>query len=139
LYTVGDSLVREPRDTTRALDRYRIGTVNLATTPHTITVDRNITIDSGDVVYSYRIATYGVNSRKLFVNSADSVIAENIDTLRITFLTKASTATTNWTTMKYCKLEVTARSAGPDRNYKQSADHYRRFSLSTTFRLRNKL
>ena len=97
------------------------------------------TMGSGDAIYAFTTQRFFLNGTNLCLDSNTIVIAENIDTLSITFMDSTMTPTTIWTKMIMAKILVTARSAMPDPAYNGSPDHYYRRTFDITFRLKNKL
>lgn len=93
----------------------------------------------GDVIYSFDKKRYYLNNTDLCLDSDDNVISENIDSLSIEFMDKEYKPTIQWSKMVAAKIVVCARSALPDKNYKEYKDHYHRVKLQYEFRLRNRV
>jgi type II secretory pathway pseudopilin PulG len=92
----------------------------------------------GDALCSFVKKRYFLNGTDLCIDNADNVIAEDIDSLAIAFYDKNGDPTTLWNDMRSAELLVRAKTALPDHRYNEYADHYRRITLTYTFRLRNK-
>lgn len=89
---------------------------------------------SGDRLYSYTTEYYRLADTNLYLG--DMVLAEGIDSVRVSFLNTAGTATNAWHAMRSARLRVVART---DRKQPGlPGDGYRRTSQSLDFRLRNK-
>ncbi|MBN1757913.1 MAG: prepilin-type N-terminal cleavage/methylation domain-containing protein [Chitinispirillaceae bacterium] len=92
----------------------------------------------GDAFCSFIKERYYLSGTDLCLNTTDNIIAENIDSLAIIFYDKGGNTTTRWSDMKSAEILVRARTAHPDPKYDEYDDHYRRVTLTYTFRLRNK-
>lgn len=93
----------------------------------------------GDAIVSYINRHYYLKGTDFCLDNDTNVIAENIDSLAITFLDINGDPTSNWKTMRSVQLYVRARTLLPDMNYNGYPDHYRRMTLTNNFRLRNKV
>ena len=92
-----------------------------------------------DAVYSFTYHRYYLNGTDLCLDSSGNVLAENIDSLKVTFLDSAGTATTKWTKMSFVNLIVESMTNIADNRYNGYADHRRRLKLTYQFRLKNKV
>jgi hypothetical protein len=93
----------------------------------------------GDAVCSFIKTRYYLRGTNLCVDSDENVIAEDLEFLSIQFLDKDYTPTSVWRAMRAAKVVVRAKSALPDKNYKEYNDHFHRVTLTYEFRLRNKV
>jgi hypothetical protein len=73
------------------------------------------------------------------VDSNANVLAENIDSLKISFYTITGSAATTWQTIRSAGLVVEARTSLPDNRYQGYGDHKRRLKLTTKFRVKNRV
>jgi prepilin-type N-terminal cleavage/methylation domain-containing protein len=96
------------------------------------------TFTEADAIVSFVYSHYYLSGTNLCLDNDSNIIAENIDTLEITFLDIDGAPTMNWKNMRSVKLNVCARTSIPDRKYTGHPDHYRRITLHHEFRLRNK-
>ncbi|NLD95332.1 MAG: prepilin-type N-terminal cleavage/methylation domain-containing protein [Fibrobacter sp.] len=97
------------------------------------------TFKEGDVIVSFVKNHYYLNGTDLCLDNDSNIIAENIDTMDITFLDVDGAPTSEWKTMRSVRITVCARTSIPDRKYSGHPDHYRRITLRHEFRLRNKV
>jgi prepilin-type N-terminal cleavage/methylation domain-containing protein len=97
------------------------------------------TFTEGDAIASIIYSHYYKNGTNLCLDNDTNIVAENIDTLAITFLDVDGDPTRSWNNMRSVKITVCARTSLPDRKYKGYPDHYRRIILHHEFRLRNKV
>lgn len=97
------------------------------------------TFTEGDAVASFVYSHYYLNGTNLCLDNDTTIIAENIDTLSITFLDTKGTPTMSWKNMRSVKMSVCTRTSIPDKKYTGHSDHYRRITLHHEFRLRNKV
>jgi prepilin-type N-terminal cleavage/methylation domain-containing protein len=95
----------------------------------------------GDGLYSFCSQSYYLKGANLCLNSDTNVMAENIDSLKITFMDSAGTSTTIWSKIMSAKLVVEATTSVPDNRYVNPPwnDHRRRLNLTYQFRLKNKV
>jgi prepilin-type N-terminal cleavage/methylation domain-containing protein len=95
----------------------------------------------GDGLYSFCSQRYYLKGANLCLNSDTNVMAENIDSLKITFMDSSGTSTTSWNLMKSVMLVVEATTSVPDNRYVNPPwnDHRRRLNLTYQFRLKNKV
>jgi type II secretory pathway pseudopilin PulG len=116
---------------------YGIDTVS---NPDTIYLVNSKAFNPGDYIFAAKDRSYFLYNKMLCMDSKDNVIAENIDSLDIRFFDKSNVQTTNWSTMRYCKLFVRGRTAHKDGNYKDPVfkDGYHRTSMSMQILIRNK-
>jgi type II secretory pathway pseudopilin PulG len=94
---------------------------------------------AGDALCSFVKKRYFLSGANLCIDDPDLVIAENIDSLAISFLDKDGNLTASWPDMHSADLLVRTRTAHPDAKYNGYPDHYRRVTLTYRFRLRNKM
>ena len=94
-----------------------------------------------DVIFSYSLRHYYLNGTDLCLNNDTNVLAENIDSLKIFFKTKAGAVPTDWKVMYYDSIAVCAKTSQPDFGYSNPPlnDHKRRIWLTNVFRMKNKL
>lgn len=92
-----------------------------------------------DGICSFVYSHYYLKNLNLCLNNDTTVIAENIDSLTVTFIDRSGNNTSNWKNMRSAKIYVRARTARPDNGYKGYSDHYHRVVLTNEFRLRNKI
>jgi len=97
------------------------------------------TFTEGDAIVSFVYSHYYLNGTNLCLDNDSNIIAENIDTMEITFLNVDGDPTVNWKSMRSAKIKVCARTSIPDSKYTGHSDHYRRITLRHEFRLRNKV
>ncbi|MDB5104406.1 MAG: hypothetical protein JWP91_2095 [Fibrobacteres bacterium] len=90
--------------------------------------------NSGDQIYAFTREDYDLNGTDLSMGGI--VLAENIESVRLTFFDSAGTATTAWDRMHSAKVSVTARPHLPDPGYQ--GDGYRRVTLNSEIRMRNR-
>lgn len=114
------------------------------------TTNSNIFISGGaatdtffvnDAIYSFDTCRYYLNGTNLCLNADTNVLAENIDSFKVTFFDVAGnssiTSTPPWLTMRSASMVVVATTATPDCKY--PGDGKRRLKLSYKFRLKNKV
>jgi len=122
--------------------KFPFDSVRAAASPDTVYLKSPAvaTLKQWDRVFgSYTEHYYASNFN--FCYQADSVVlAENIDSIAVTFYDTGHATTTNWDHMSTGALYVRARTATPDKLYKHPVFHdgYRRLALTMEFRLRNK-
>ena len=92
-----------------------------------------------DAICSFVYNRYYLKNRNVCLNNDTTIIAENIDSLSITFLNRSGVQTSNWKNMRSVKMYVRARTIRPDNGYNGYPDHYHRIVLTNEFRLRNKI
>ena len=95
----------------------------------------------GDGLYSFNSQSYYLLGTNLCLNSDTNVMAENIDSLKITFMDSTGATTKKWGFMKSVKLIVEATTSLPDNRYSNPPwnDHRRRLKLTYQFSLKNKV
>lgn len=101
-----------------------------------------VTLSVGDRIFGYRDDQYVLSGGNLTIRpngvaANEMVLAENIDSLGFTFLTRAGTATTTWRLMRSAAITVRARTARPDP--KLPPPGYRKVSLPMNIILRNRI
>lgn len=99
-------------------------------------VSADLRLDAGDVAYAYAEEEYRLAGTNLMLGSM--VLAENIESLAITFHAANQAATTQWAAMRSARIQVRARTRLPDPGLKKDGG-YRRLDLSTDVMLRNRL
>lgn len=114
--------------------------VNTSVIPNQILLTSKATIMHGDVIYAQQICKYYLKEGNFCLDSDYNVLAENIDSLAIVFLTKSNKVTTSWNKMHYATIYVRSRVAVPDPKYIHpiNKDHYRRYSQSMEVLIRKK-
>jgi prepilin-type N-terminal cleavage/methylation domain-containing protein len=118
------------------------GIKNMPTGMDTISLTATVDLSPGDRVYGYRDDQYALSGSDLVIlpdssSAAQMVLAENIDSLSITFLTRAGAVTTSWKTMKSASILVRARTEKKDP--KLPAPGYHKISVPMNVILRNKI
>jgi|GEM_PF-1112770 Tfp pilus assembly protein PilW len=113
-------------------------------TNNKLCISGGLAVDSffaGDGLYSFSSQRYYLNGTNLCLNTDDNVMAENIDSLKITFMDSTGTFTTSWSLMKSVGLVVESTTSLPDNRYSNPPwnDHRRRLKLTYQFRLKNKV
>lgn len=104
-----------------------------------IAVSKAMDLERGDAIFAYLIESYYLDSMKLYHD--DNVVAENIDSMAITFYdSTGTTATTEWDDARSAEVCVRGRTSSPIRGYTDpnEGDAYKRLTLRMKFRLRNK-
>jgi prepilin-type N-terminal cleavage/methylation domain-containing protein len=144
-FRLADSLGKIPENNSapsRLIKTYKINGVNL--TSNKISVTGGSVNDSfyiGDGLYSFCSQRYYLKGTNFCLNNDTNVMAENIDSFKITFMDSAGTSTTSWSLMRSVKLVLEATSSVPDNRYVNPPwnDHRRRLKLTYQFRLKNKV
>jgi prepilin-type N-terminal cleavage/methylation domain-containing protein len=93
----------------------------------------------GDAICSYVNNHYYLKGSNLCLDNDTNVLAENLDSLSITFLDQNNVPTPKWAKMRSVQLYVCTKTSIPDRKYNGYADHCHRAILTHVFRLRNKV
>ncbi|MGB7569295.1 MAG: prepilin-type N-terminal cleavage/methylation domain-containing protein [Chitinivibrionales bacterium] len=91
----------------------------------------------GDGLYSFSSQYYCLKGTNLCLNS--DTLAENIDTLNITFMDSTGNSTKKWSSMSSVGLYIDATTSLPDYRYNGYGDHRRHLPLTYQFRLKNKV
>ncbi|HAJ80649.1 MAG TPA: hypothetical protein DCO75_12860 [Fibrobacteres bacterium] len=100
----------------------------------------NDTFYVNDGVYSFTINKYYLKGDSLCLGNDSTVIAENIDSLNVTFLqNNGVTTTTQWKDMWSARITVRATTSLADPKYNEYSDHKHRLLLTYAFRLKNKV
>jgi prepilin-type N-terminal cleavage/methylation domain-containing protein len=124
----------------RSVKTYTLNGVNLVNNKISITGG-----GSGDIfykndgLYSFNFQRYYLNGTNLCLNNDTNVLAENIDTFKVTFMDSTGSSTTSWQLMKSVALFVDATTSLQDMRYTKYSDHRRHLPLTYTFRLKNKI
>jgi prepilin-type N-terminal cleavage/methylation domain-containing protein len=93
-----------------------------------------------DGVYSFTINKYYLKGDSLCLGNDTNVIAENIDSLKVTFLqNNGVTTTTQWKNIWSARITVRATTSLADPKYNEYSDHKHRILLTYAFRLKNKV
>lgn len=95
-----------------------------------------VTLEAGDAVYAYDVEDYRIQDGNLMLNNM--VLAENLQNLAFTAFTANQTPTSQWSSMRSAKLEITARTRNRDPGFAGN-DGYRTLDLSMDVLLRNRL
>lgn len=95
-----------------------------------------LNLQAGDVAYAYAEEEYRLVGTNLMLG--DMVLAENIETLAITFLTSGQSATSQWSAMRSARVKIRARTRLPDPGIAEDGG-YRKIELSTDVLLRNRI
>jgi prepilin-type N-terminal cleavage/methylation domain-containing protein len=128
---------KAPFDTTVSVSIDTIDSVHQAT--NCIYFHPAAAFSKNDVVYSFVNNYYYLHGTDFCLNSDANVLAENIETLTLTFLDVNAAQTALWKNMMSVQLVVIARTSLPDARYKGYSDHRRRLRLTYNFRLKNKV
>jgi len=121
--------------------KYVAGILDTNGRPDTLKFTVSRTYASGDVFYSYQDEAYrlvkkpGKDSGSLYINSL--LLAEGLDSVKISFYDASGTASSNWKNIRSAKLVVGARTTGRDPSLK-GKDKFRHSVQSLDFRLRNR-
>jgi prepilin-type N-terminal cleavage/methylation domain-containing protein len=102
--------------------------------PDTLRLASQVSLKSGDVLYGYASEIYAVSGTDLSMGGM--VLAENIESVGLSFYDSAGGSTTDWNLMHSAKVSVTARTRLPDPGYR--GDGYRRVTLDSEVRMRNR-
>jgi Tfp pilus assembly protein PilW len=141
-FTNASNLAKIPNAVTsssRSVQTYTLQGVN--------TADNKICISGGyagdifyqdDGVYSFVNRHYYLNGSNLCLDSNNNVLAENIDSLVVTFLDSLGATTRHWNFMNSVGLTIESTTSQPDNRYNDYPDHRRRLKLSYQFKLKNK-
>lgn len=106
----------------------------------TVVLKTAASIAAGDTLYPFSIRRFFLDNGRLCINSADSILAENIDRLRFDVLDRdSSSALTDWDNMMFIDLRVVARTPKPVPGYAGYPDGHQRDTMDMYFRLRNKM
>ncbi len=97
------------------------------------------TFKAKDAFYSFVNHTFYLNGGDLCVDSNANVLAENVDSLNVSFYTVAGATAASWQNMRSVRLVVQVRTSLADNRYKEYSDHKRRIKLTAQFRLKNKV
>lgn len=92
-----------------------------------------------DAICSFVNNHYYLNGSNLCLNNDTNVLAENLDSLLVTFLDQDNIPTPKWAKMRSVQLYVRTKTLIPDGKFKEYADHCHRVNLTHEFRLRNKV
>ncbi len=109
------------------------------TTNDSIAISGTMDLERDDAIFAYLVESYYLDSMKLYHD--DNVVAENLDSLAITFYdSTGNTATTEWDEARSAEVCVRGRTSSPIRGYTDPKhnDAYKRLTLRMKFRLRNK-
>ncbi len=94
-----------------------------------------------DAIYSFVNNRYYLNGTNICLNTDDNILAENIDSFKVTFYNIAGesniASTPPWLTMRSARIVVESMTATRDPRY--PGDGKRRLKLSYCFRLKNKV
>ncbi len=113
-----------------------------ATGMDSIKLKSDVDLDVGDKIYGYREDQYVLSGGDLIIRpnadpTLDMVLAESIDSIGFTFLTRLGAKTTNWKMMKSASIVVRARTERVDAHL--SPPDYHKISLPMNIMLRNKV
>lgn len=89
---------------------------------------------TGDMLYAYSRQAYRLEDGKLTLQGM--VLAENLDSLELTFQDGTGKATKDWNAMRSARLSVTVRTSEPD--LANTPDVFRKVTLTSEVRLRNR-
>ncbi|HLP40281.1 MAG TPA: hypothetical protein VK465_02130 [Fibrobacteria bacterium] len=95
-----------------------------------------VNVKPGDAVYAYAEDVYSLSGTNLMLG--DMVLAENIDSLSLSFFTAGKAHTSQWYAMRSARVEVVARTRLKDPDLAKDGG-YRKLTLSTDVLLRNRL
>lgn len=101
-----------------------------------------IVLSVGDKIYGYREDEYALSGSDLVIRpngdvTQQMVLAEDIDSVGVTFLTTAGVSTTAWSQMRSASVTVRARTDQIDAHLVPPG--YHKISLSMNIMLRNKI
>jgi hypothetical protein len=114
------------------------GIKSVSTDRDTLRLTAPVTLAADDVIYAYEVENYRLENGHLMLGGV--VLAENIDSLSVTFFGQDQSLTKDWKAMRSVKVSVTARIALPDPRVSPSTgDPHHKLSLSTTVRFRNRM
>ena len=133
-----DSLVNE--DTAGNVTTVKINSVKTANTPDTISLAASTAFHKKDIIYGASTARFFQYGSNFCEDTTTNALAENIDSLGMTFYDSSHTATTDWAKMRSAAITVRARTASKDPKFRHPVykDGYHRLSLSMELRLRNR-
>jgi type IV pilus assembly protein PilW len=132
--------IPKPGSTIGFVRKYELKAVDVPN--NRIFIDSGVTNDSfciDDAIYAYKNNHYFLNGTNLCLNANDNILAENIDSLNVSFYKKSGDTTTNWQNMWSARVVAEATTSAPDGRYKGYADHKRRLKLTKEFRLKNRI
>lgn len=95
-----------------------------------------VNVKPGDAVYAYAEEVYRLSGTNLMLG--DMVLAENIDSLSLSFFTAGKAPTSQWYAMRSARVQVVARTRLKDPDLARDGG-YRKLTLSTDVLLRNRL
>lgn len=95
-----------------------------------------VNLVAGDVVYAYDEEEYLLQGTNLLLDNM--VLAENIESISLTFLTAAQAPTLQWSAMRSARVQIKARTRLPDPRLTVDQG-FRKIDLSTDVLLRNRL
>lgn len=96
----------------------------------------SVNFQPGDAVYAYAEEEYRLVGTNLMLGNM--VLAENIESLSVSFLTAAQATTNQWSAMRSARVQVRARTRLPDPGLDKDGG-YRKLELSTDVLLRNRI
>lgn len=73
----------------------------------------------GDIVYAYDEEDYQLQGTNLMLD--DMVLAENIESMNLSFLTASQLPTNQWSAMRSARIVIRARTASPIRRFRRTA------------------
>ncbi len=135
-------LAQSPLDS--SVTQYTITTVDTNSVQDTIHLSTSGTFTVGTTIYAANKLYYYKSGTNLLYNinsGTPVVLAENIDSLNLTYYTKTHAATTTWSQYYSVLIYIRARTSVADPRYKYPGinDGYRRVPMSIEVRFRNKL
>lgn len=144
-FRLADSLGKIPEINSapsRYVKTYKINGINF--TDNKMSITGNTSPDSfyvGDGLYSFSSQKYYLKGTTLCMNNDTNIMAENIDSLKVTFMDSTGTSTQKWASMSSVGLVVEATTSLQDYRYVNAPwnDHRRRLKLTYKFRLKNKV
>jgi hypothetical protein len=121
---------------------FRNGIKDNATGMDSIRITSAVSLGMGDRIFGYREDRYVLSAGNLIVRpngstSGQMVLAENIDSLGVTFRDAQGRSTTSWPAMRSASISVRARTARPDP--KLPAPGYRKVTLPMNIILRSRI
>jgi Tfp pilus assembly protein PilW len=135
-----DSLVK--RDTGGVVTVFKIDSVKVSSTPDTVYLKSPATAAfiENDAVYATATTRYFLSGTNFCCDTITNVLAENIDSLAMTFYDSSHTATTDWAKMRSVAICVRGKTLSRDPKYKSPGfnDGYHRLKLDMEIRLRNR-
>jgi prepilin-type N-terminal cleavage/methylation domain-containing protein len=146
-----DSIVRDSADTFSTIGHMLVYKIDRVKTPSGVDdtvillAGSNGKFYAGTTIYGFNTVSYYLRGTQIcykdtMPDNADTLLADNIDSLRIIYNDKTHSPTTSWATMFSAYIYIRARTSQPDPRYKCPGfnDGYRRLPMTTEVKFRNK-